>query len=233
MRERIPRMILVTVALLLILAPFFRADGPAGGVLTFADRNFSVWFSIMAVFAFMLGALSLLGVHIEKIARRRKDWPYSLVTLAAFVTVLGIGLFKVGGAPGLTGDFAAPDAMFTTVFGALYAPLQATQFALLAFFISSAAYRAFRVRSAEATVLLVSALVILLGRTPFGTLMSASLPPQLNFLRLDVLSLWIMKVPNTAGHRAIMIGIAFGVVAMVVRLLLGIEKGPLGRRGTR
>lgn len=237
MRERSPRWILVLVAVLLIAAPFVAPAGEGGGlaarVVGFAERNFSIWFSIMAVFAFMLGALSLLGTHIEKVVRRRRDWGYSVVTLAAFLFVLVAGLFKVGGDPGLTGDFAAPDTLFTWVFGALFSPLQASQFALLAFFVASAAYRAFRVRSVEAAVLLMSALVILLGRTPFGAMLTGWLPEQLGFLRIDYLSLWIMKVPNTAGHRAIMIGIALGSVAMVVRLLLGIEKGPLSRGGRR
>ncbi len=233
MREKSPHWILVIVALMLIAAPFLASGdgggGPVGRVLAFAERNFSVWFSIMAVFAFMLGALSLLGTHIEKVARRRRDWQYSIVTLVAFLFVLIVGLFKIGGAPGLTGDFAAPDTLFTSVFGALFSPLQASQFALLAFFVASAAYRAFRVRSIEAAVLLFSALIILLGRTPFGSMLSGWLPPQLGFLRIDYLSLWIMKVPNTAGHRAIMIGVALGAAAMVVRMLLGIEKGPLSR----
>ena len=42
-------------------------------------------------------------------------------------------------------------------------------------------------------------------------------------------ALWVVQVPNTAGQRAITIGIALGTVAMSLRLLLGIERGLLGR----
>jgi hypothetical protein len=39
---------------------------------------------------------------------------------------------------------------------------------------------------------------------------------------------WIMNYPNLAGQRAIMIGIGLGVVAMSLRLILGIERTYLG-----
>jgi hypothetical protein len=116
------------------------------------------------------------------------------------------------------------------VFDWIYMPLKSTLYALLAFFVASAAYRAFRLRSREASLLLISAFLVLIGRTPFGVSLTAWLPERLHFLRLDELSLWIMKVPNTAGWRAVLIGIALGVVAMSLRLILGLERAALGGR---
>jgi hypothetical protein len=124
---------------------------------------------------------------------------------------------------------AAGDAVLGHIFAAVISPLQASIFALLAFFVASAAYRAFRVRTREATALLVAALVILVGRTPFGPALTSWLPEPLAFLRLERLSLWIVQVPNLAGQRAIMIGIALGIVAMSLRLILGLERGVFGR----
>ena len=122
------------------------------------------------------------------------------------------------------------DSALTWIFDWIYMPLKSTLFALLAFFVASAAYRAFRLRSWEASLLLVAAFVVLIGRTPFGVMLTAWLPDMLHFLRLDELSLWIMKVPNTAGWRSILIGISLGVVAMSLRLILGIEHAVLGGR---
>ena len=132
----------------------------------------------------------------------------------------------------MQGDVAHPDSLLTWVFEWIYDPLKSSVYSLLAFFVASAAYRAFRLRSLEAAVLLAAAFVILLGQTPFGVLLTAWLPAPLHFLRVDELSIWIMKVPNTAGWRAVLIGIALGVVSMSLRLILGIERNVFagGRR---
>ncbi|HOX26533.1 MAG TPA: hypothetical protein PLL30_08115 [Candidatus Krumholzibacteria bacterium] len=227
MKRLVPRVITSFVGILLILTAFGARPGPDGGgvwpvrAFDYVDRNFSVWFNILAVFAFILGGASLLKSHVAKVAHRRPDWPYSAVTLVSFVGVLAIGMLKLGGPPGLQGEVTDPGAWFQIVFDAIYDPLLATLYALLAFFITSAAYRAFRLRSPQAAILLASAFIVLLGRTPLGTWLSDPVPPSLGFLRLDALSVWIMSVPNLAGQRAVLIGIAVGVTALTLRILAG------------
>lgn len=225
-----PRHLLAAVAVVLIVAAFVAppggdgASGPAA-FFAFCDAQFSSWFGILAVFAFLLGGASLVRTHVRRVRGRARDWPYSLVTLVSFGAVLIVGLFKLGGPPGLQGDPFAPDAWLTRAFDAVLSPLHATLYALLAFYVASASYRAFRARSLETSVLLGSALIVLIGRIPSADRLTAWLPAGLDFLRIEALSLWLLKVPNTAGQRAIMIGVALGVVALAVRMIAGLERG--------
>lgn len=227
MKRLLPRLMTSCVGVLLIITAFAaRPDADGEGLWSvrlfdYVDSNFSVWFNIIAVFAFILGGASLLKNHLVRVVHRRTEWAYSLVTLVSFLGVLVVGLGKLGGPPGLQGQVTDPTAWFMVVFEAIYGPLIATLSALLAFFVASAAYRAFRLRSTEAAVLLGAAFVVLLGRTPLGAWLSEGLPAGLSWLRIDTLSLWIMSVPNVAGQRAILIGVAVGVAALTVRILAG------------
>ena len=120
---------------------------------------------------------------------------------------------------------------FWWIYEYLFKPLTATMFAMLAFYISSAAFRAFRAKNLEASLLLGTALIVLLGRISLGYLLTDFLDPEgpLAFLRLENLSeRWIMAVFVTAGNRAIMIGIALGVVATSLKVLLGLDRSYLG-----
>jgi len=98
-------------------------------------------------------------------------------------------------------------------------PLQGTMFSILAFFIASAAYRAFRARSREASVLLVAAVVVMMGRVPLGQFL---LPWTWEATQ------WLLNVLNSAVRRAILIGVSMGAVALSLKIILGIERAYLG-----
>ena len=164
-------------------------------------------------------------------------------------------------------------------------------FAMLAFYIASAAFRAFRAKNIEATLLLGTAFIVLLGQIYAGVWLTSFLPdlesyvlsfPEqsqafiqavgfqiqsgvplvdvvfqgarypdfsgaeqaaataaseylngwwfqfLNGLRLENLTQVILDVPQKAGNRAIMIGIALGIVSVSLKVLLGIDRSYLG-----
>lgn len=224
MRRSIPLMITFIAGMVLILG-YFVTRGP----LHTMYESFSDYFAIITVFAFILGGGSLVKLHLRRIANRSQDWTYSVVTLVGFVVTLIIGLFKMGNPTGWTGEVLQSGSWLQYIFDGVFTPLAATMFALLAFFVASASYRAFRARSKEATILLVAASIILLGRTAVGGFLTGWMPESLSFLELPNLANWIMAWPNTAGQRAIMIGIALGVVATSIRIIFGIERNYLGR----
>ena len=121
------------------------------------------------------------------------------------------------------------------VFEGIYDPLQATMFSLLAFFMASAAYRAFRAKTTEATLLLFAAFLVMLGRVPIGAEVGSLINAVMPFLPGDGstwfgdISGYIMTVLNATGQRAIMIGAALGMVAASVRIWIGLESEHLGR----
>ena len=127
-----------------------------------------------------------------------------------------IGFFFSGGS-----RFQDPGTPFDWIYNNIYNPLSATMFAMLAFYVASASYRAFRARNREATLLLLAGFLVMLGRVPVGDAITGFLPEG---HRLSNLADWIMNVPNKAGQRAIMIGIALGIVSTSLRLILGIER---------
>jgi hypothetical protein len=226
LKRTVPLLITFIVGLSLIIAMFI-PHSPFQEL----DSQFSIFYDVIAVFAFILGGGNLLKVHLNKIQNKRRDWGYSIVTVSAFFLMLIAGLFKIGVPSGWTGDYQATGSLFKYLYDTFFQPLQATMFSLLAFFVASASYRAFRAKTLEATILLVAAFVILLRPTPLGYYLTFWLPEPLKFLHIPNLSTWILSVPNMAGQRAIMIGIALGIVSTSLRLILGIERSYLGSEG--
>ena len=161
-------------------------------------------------------------------------------------------------------------SLFSWMFFKIFTPLSSTMFALLAFFVASASYRAFRIRNFEATLLLVAGIILMIGRVPVGELIpwwvvsillifgiGALIAPIISdkkvlvgiivigiilscglgimldwnvavnmpgFLSIPNISEWIFDYPTAAGSRAIMIGIALGIIATSFRIILGIER---------
>jgi hypothetical protein len=174
--------------------------------------NIFEWGLILAAAAFLLGLINLVQVNLPKVLRRERDWGYKAIMLVALVATLIVGFSD--GAGRLEDGMA-----YKWVFDFVFIPLNATMFALLAFYIASAAFRAFRARNVEATVLLVAAIVVMIGRVPIGEALSERLPTMVN---------WLMEVPNTAARRAIFIGAALGAIATGLRIIFGIERSHLG-----
>lgn len=158
---------------------------------------------ILAGFAVLLGLLNILSVHTVRVRKRERGWGYSILLMLAVLVMLGLGVGGPGSAP------------VNWVFRHIYVPLQATIFSLLAFFVASAAYRAFRVRSWETLLLVGVGIVVLLGQVPVGRLIWDQLP---------VLKDWLLAVPATAGARGILLGVALGSVIAGMRLLLAMDR---------
>jgi hypothetical protein len=172
------------------------------------------WLQIVGGFALVLGVTSLFHQHAAKIRRKEEGWGYSLVLYAGMLGTIAVGLWA-NGKESLEGAATA----FGWVYSYMLVPLQGTMFAILAFFIASAAYRSFRARSREAAVLLIAAVIVMMGRVPLGEYL---IP-----LSGDV-SQWILNVLNASVRRAILIGVSLGAVALSFKIIFGVERSYLG-----
>jgi len=169
------------------------------------------WIRIISAFALVLGVRSISLRHIETVRRKRSGFVYSLFTLISMAVTALLGLiFGVGA-----------QAPIRLIFNNILVPLGATMFSILAFYMASAAYRAFRARTFEATLLLIAAFIVMLGMVPIGNLISP---------HFSTIAEWLLSVPNMAAKRGILFGVALGVIATSLKIILGIERGWLGGR---
>ena len=136
----------------------------------FIDNDATQWFDIISGFAAFLGVINLLQLHLNKIFNKRKNYKYSFVTLSGFIAMIVFGFIYNGSGVAMGPHLKEEGSAFYWMFQNIYLPLGATMFALLAFFVASASYRAFKIRNFEATLLLVSGVFLMLGRVPIGQL---------------------------------------------------------------
>ncbi len=205
MRKEIPFLISALTAMFAVLA-FFIPHKPFGGL----QQKMLVWYSVVTGVAMLIGVESLLNNHYKRI-RRRENILYSSFLIFGFLITFVLGVYSIR----KYGDAFAPNSPFMFIFNYAEVPLQSTMFALLAFFIASAAYRAMKIRTVEASLLLAAAVIVMLGRVPAGAQLWSGMPKFAE---------WIMEIPNLAAQRGILIGVALGSVGMSLRIILGIEK---------
>jgi hypothetical protein len=206
MKNRVPVMITILVGVFMILKFFL---SKVRSVTMVADE-FEQWSLIAMAVAVILGMANITRVNWAAIRQGRQGWQYSVVLLVSMGITVFYGIYDKTKYGTLTGK-----TFFNFLFTYVYNPLGATVFALLAFFIASAAFRAFRAKNLEATLMLAAAILVMIGRVPLGAQISSLFPNIAN---------WLMAYPNAAGQRGIIIGAAMGVMAVGLRIIFGIEK---------
>lgn len=216
------------------LWPTQMVDGRPANFLTATQTPVNNFVGVVFVWTLVLGLISLAVVHGRRIVRREHDWPYSTAFFAALLAMMIFGFWSQAGdasmpLPGTEREVPTAAAVaFDTLYRGVFFHLNSTMFALLAFYIASAAYRAFRVRSVEAGLLMFSALFVMLGMTNTGLLFTSWIPthiPWLAWMRLENISGFLMGWVNSASFRAVEIGVGIGALAMSMRLWLSLERG--------
>jgi len=170
------------------------------------------WTIIIASFAIVLGVASLLKRHVGRVRNQVPGWAYSAVTLISLTVTAVLGV--VWGMNPTEGD------PVVWIYVHMNKPLSSTMFSLTVFFIASAAYKAFRLRSTGATILLISGVIVMMGQIPLGGMISGRIPE---------LKDWLLMTPNMAAQRGILLGLGLSMFSTSLKILFGIERSYLGK----
>jgi hypothetical protein len=226
-KRRMPRGELILQVLIFSLGFFYAfvyyVNVPTPVDLQAVSDQLFAYLTAMLTAAFAIGIINLTRVHVNNVKRKRPAWGYSIILI---VSLYGMAIVSMISSPFAVDPTGAviPGAIIdavTPIWEFLYykilVTINSSIFSLLAFFIASAAYRAFKAKTLEATILLVAGLLVVLGQAPIMDLVSPS---------FSAIRSWILLFPNTAGQRGILIGAALGILAFSVRRLI---RYPWGR----
>ncbi|MEA2031284.1 MAG: hypothetical protein U9N55_06795 [candidate division Zixibacteria bacterium] len=219
MKTTAPVAIAFIAGLIMVVSFFFNEETTFVGGLSQELLN---WLIIIGGFTLLLGVVSITRVNWAAVTKKKEGWIYKVFTLLS-IFVMAIPAVLPNSWSSLFGRDSG--SIYDWLFIYLQAPMMATMFATLAFYIASAAYRAFRARTVEATLLLITATFVMLWRVPMGEAFLNLFPGDIpNFLNT-----YIMNGVNLAVQRGIIIGAALGAASMSLRIILGIERTYMGR----
>ena len=230
MKRQVPLVLCFIFGIVMILTEF--SPHPHSQELYKQVRN---WGLVIGPFAYVIGVMTLIQTHWTRISRRAEYWRYSFVVFAGMIVMVIVGvpvLPYLNAIPFLQESgisFGPQGSTFEWLFEYVQVPMEATMFSLLAFFIASAAYRAFRARTFEATLLLIAALIVMMGNVPIGDYIWNTVMGETPWADgTSWARQWILDNPNLAARRGIILGVALGVISQSIRIILGIERSYLG-----
>jgi hypothetical protein len=190
--------ILFVVPLLFILFNYY--TGIAGPAAT----ELINWGAYLWNFSMIIGTYSMFRKHLMTITEKQKDWPYSVVMFVSFFVYFGMSYINKDIFQWIL-DYVQNPIMLTIWVGAF------TTFTML--------FRGARTRNWVGVLLLISSIITVLRMAPVGEVIWTGFP---------VIGNWLNAVPNAAVMRAITIGMGIGLIATMVRELLGKETHYLG-----
>jgi len=168
---------------------------------------------IISATAMGLAAVNIIRINLVRGLRETSvslDKFFNIWTVLLMIATIALGLMgpSIGGSEG-----------FLWIYKNINQPIHASVYSLTVFYIFYAAWRAFRIRSIESSILLVAGILIMFSNIPLGAFIPG----------LNEVGTWVFKVPSAAGSRALEIAISFGIVVMGYRTLIGREKSmPIG-----
>ncbi len=199
MKREGPQLVALITGLIVLGGYFFKSPSVVS-----LSTQIVRWRIVVAAFALALGGFNMLRLHGRAIAEKRKNWPYSVIFVIAFLAYFILGVTTSPTSPA-----------YKYVWQNVYQPAASTMYSFTLFYMTSACWRAFRIRNWQAAVLMVTGAIVLLGQVGIGQAISPWIPK---------ISGWLIENPNSAAIRAITIGGSLGMVSVSLRIILGLER---------
>jgi cytochrome bd-type quinol oxidase subunit 2 len=206
--------IAIGVGLIVLLGFFFGTD--ASGEITLLGILRSYFLQgavVVSGAALLVGVYNLTAVHVKKI-RQRDESIYSVITVLALLLTLLVGIYDITmtylqGEPGLRNT--------RWIFENIQMPIESSLMAIIAISLTFAAIRLLSRRlNFMSAVFSVVVLVLLIGAIPA---VAAS-----DFNIITIFRNWILSVPAVGGARGIVLGMAMGIIATGIRILMGTDR---------
>jgi len=166
------------------------------------------WAVILSAVALIVGVGNLAQVHWRKVTGGHSEALYSAILLLSMAATL-----VIAGWQGPTGFGSL------WIFNYIQVPVETSLMALLAVILAYASARLFQRRlTLFAVIFAVTALIVLLGTAP---LLETNIP---GLQGPDGLRALIVQIPAVAGARGVLLGVALGIIATGLRVLIGAER---------
>jgi hypothetical protein len=203
-KRDIPLAIAALLVLFLFIGFFFENPAISG-----VETRLLGWGVIIIAISLMVGVVNVLLLHGRHVMRQTPgQWIYSLALVISIVVFLGIAV-----------PFGTLHPYTQALYLGIPRALSSAMHSMNLFYISWAAYRTFKFRTVDSSILMGSAILTMLYMVPVGKLLWGGIP---------VIGLFLDQVVNKAGTTAIVIGVGLGILVQAVRMIRGKERGFLG-----
>lgn len=186
---------------LIVLASYFLSFD----ILVSLRKILLEWGLVLLAVALLAGIFNLFSVHWKKIVEGERGRLYSMVLIAALVLTLGV-----------VGWFGSAHPYSLWTFNNIQFPIETSLMAILLISLVFAAFRLLSNRANLLSVIFIITVVVILLTT--GPLFGLQVPG------LSELRDWIARIPAAAGARGILLGVALGIIATGLRILMGADR---------
>jgi hypothetical protein len=187
---------------LVVLGYYFSTIGPISAV----REELLAWVTIIPTCAFALPFIRLFrrGIRIITTHTDRERYLWILTIAVSVITIL-VGLIPP----------ISTSSQFDWIYTYVYLNTSIGYTTLATFYLISASYRAYKVKSIEGFVLMIAAVAVFLSNAPLTVAFWSGFEP---------IGQWFARSLTSAVFRGIIITASVGFVGLVVRILLGKER---------